>query len=351
MADTLFSTTGISLPNLSLSSLTTPDLSSLMPDLSSLTPDLSSLTSLPSLSNISPPNISLPGLSGTTGTGGVMGTVLGGAGDAVSGVATGLANGVSTVVTDLDNVLSGLGDALADNTPDIPIVSGVVDAVATIVDDATDAVEIVVHHVMMMVAEIGQGVGTVGNATGDSLDAIVQGDMDGVLCILQDGTGKLVATSQQYVAAHLAHDAALIQIPLEMVSEALSEVLVSVIGKNIVSDAPYMLDGVQKLIIDEGLYKSVIVPLMAEWAKANDDAFGDIIGTLTPEEMGMGYDFNEDYWTDDSSSHHSGMDMTVPADDTTADGAANDIPDIITDFATAITAQQGDDVSDALAFA
>ncbi|MFV0409195.1 MAG: hypothetical protein ACK5LJ_05705 [Paracoccus sp. (in: a-proteobacteria)] len=248
--------------------------------------------------------------SGSSLTGGLT-NIIGGVSDTVSDIATDLANGVSTIVSNLDESLSDLLDNIAENTPAIPLVKGIVDAAATIVDGATDAVEIVVHHVMMWVAEAGQAVGTVGNGTADTIDAIFEADPEGVLCVLQDTAGKLIITNQQYTAAHLAHDVALVQIPLEMVSEGLSEVLCSVIGDNLLSQAPYMLDGVQKLVIDEGLYKSVIVPLMTEWALANKEAFGDLLGTQNPEDMGMGFDFDEDYWDGVGGHDHSAMAATI----------------------------------------
>ncbi|MFS4438476.1 hypothetical protein ACMA5I_09685 [Paracoccaceae bacterium GXU_MW_L88] len=211
------------------------------------------------------------------------------AGHVVENVATGLANGISTAVSVVDEGLSHVGNVIADSTAHIPVINGVTAGLATIVDDATDAVEIVAHHAMMMVAEAGQAVETVASTVGDSLDAVASGDLDCVAYILKDGLGEILVANQQYTAAHIAHDVELVMIPIGMVSEAGSEILEGILGDNFISDAPLILDDVQHLAIDAGLYDSLLVPAMEAYADANSAIFGDDYEVLTHADMGMGY--------------------------------------------------------------
>ncbi len=223
--------------------------------------------------------------------------------DATENVVTGIANAVSTTASIAQDGLSDVAHGIADITSDIPVVGGVVDAAATVVDGVGSAGEIVVHHFMMNVAEIGQAAGTILSTGANAAEAIVNLDLEGALYIARDGVGEIIVTDQQYIAAHIIHDIELVQIPLATVSEGVSEILAGLIGENFVSGAPHLLDDAQSLVIDAGLYESVLKPLMDGWEDVNTSVFGDIDVELSPEDMGMGYN------TGDHSGHDMGMDM------------------------------------------
>ncbi|OEE65708.1 hypothetical protein A1OO_07820 [Enterovibrio norvegicus FF-33] len=218
-----------------------------------------------------------------------IGDAISAVGDAIADVTTGIANVVSTAVSVVDEFISDVGDKIADATADIPIVNGITAAVATVIDGVTDAAEIVTHHFMMNVAQVGQATGTVISTTGDVVDAVCEGNTECIPEIIKDGIGEIVETADQHLAMHLEHDIELLQIPLEMVAEASSELLTGIIGHNDISQAPFLLDDAQSFVFDTVIHEGILEPAVDAWAVTNNHVFGNVVDQLSHADMGMGW--------------------------------------------------------------
>ncbi|PML81285.1 hypothetical protein [Enterovibrio norvegicus] len=227
-----------------------------------------------------------------------IGDAISAVGDAISTAVTTVANAVSTAVSAVDEFLSDVGDKIAEATADIPIINGITAAVATVVDGVTDAAEIVTHHFMMNVAQVGQAVGTVVSTTGEVVDAAIEGHGECIPDIIKEGVGEIVETAEEHIAMHLEHDIELLQIPIDMISEASSELLTGIIGHNEISQAPLLLDDAQSFVFDK-LTDHVVDPAMEAWETANNHVFGNTVDGLSHADMGMG-------WLTDHGTGHGG---------------------------------------------
>lgn len=210
-------------------------------------------------------------------------------GEAIAEVTTGIANVVSTAVSAIDEGLSWVGDKIAEATADIPIINGITAAVATVIDGVTDAAEIVTHHFMMNVAQVGQTVGEVLDTTGEVVEAVAEGNAHCVPEIIKEGVGEIVETAEEHFAMHIQHDIELLKIPVQVVSEATSELLTGIIGENHISQAPLLLDDAQSFVFDDVIHDGIFAPAIEGWEHLNNEVFGNTVDGLSHSEMGMGW--------------------------------------------------------------
>ncbi|MEH0833509.1 hypothetical protein [Pectobacterium cacticida] len=229
-----------------------------------------------------------------------FGNALNFVGEVESRTVTTVANVISSTATGIHDVVSGTTEFISDLTEPMPVINGVVDGAATIIDDAVHGAEIVVHHFAMWGAEPGQAIGTVVGSTGNAIDSFGNGDISGVLCSIKDCIGEIVERDQQYITAHLQHDAELIQIPIKALTEGVIDILKPIFGDNCITNIPSIINDIQHELIDGVILDNIAQPLLDCWAKFNEDVFGDLVGNLSSSDMGMGFGSDGDH------GHHSG---------------------------------------------
>ncbi|MEH2922094.1 hypothetical protein ACFFL1_13115 [Samsonia erythrinae] len=244
----------------------------------------------------------------------LIGKTLGFIGDAESNAVTSVANAVATAVSGAQQVVNGVTDFISDVTEPMPVVNGVVDAAANVINGATHGVEIVTHHFTMWGAEAGQAIGTVLNTTGDFVENIGEADLQGAICAIRDGIGEIVGKDLQYISAHLDHDAELIQIPIKVLTESVTDILKPIFGDNCITNLPSILDDLQNGILEGVILDQIVQPLLDCLAEFNESIFGYDGCDLSASDMGMGFlldcddeEHNHHYSCDDEehNDHHS----------------------------------------------
>ncbi|HAV2138784.1 hypothetical protein ACJ8PU_17920 [Serratia sp. CY81489] len=219
----------------------------------------------------------------------LMGNTLNYMGKSVSQVVTDVSNVASNLAHDIYETTSNLTNGISEIVKPVPILSGVTDAAKLVVDGTVHGAEIVVDHFDMWVAEAGQAVGTLVSTTGDVIANSGNLDIHGVIDSIKDGVGTIVQKDIQFLDHHLTHDLELLQIPGEVVGDGLSSILTGVLGDNIISNAPKIINELQHSLLETGLHEGIINPLLDIATKGSELIFGeDLVPTLKPDDMGMG---------------------------------------------------------------
>lgn len=219
----------------------------------------------------------------------LIGKTLGFIGNAESEAVTAVANIVATAASGTQQVVSGVTEFISDITEPLPVVNGVVDAAATVINGATHGAEIVVHHFTMWGAEAGQAIGTVIDTTGEFVENVGECDLQGAVCAIKEGIGEIVGRDLQYLSAHFNHDAEIIQIPIKALTEAVTDILKPIFGDNCITNLPSILDDIQNGVIEGVVLDQILQPLLDCLAEFNESIFGYDECDLSPSDMGMGF--------------------------------------------------------------
>ncbi|MGP2836209.1 hypothetical protein ACTVKO_23090 [Serratia nevei] len=227
-------------------------------------------------------------------------------GEIVSTDGTAVANTISSIATGIHNESNVAAKLIADDVvvKSIPILKGVAEVSKTVVDGTTHASEIVVHHFSMWGAEAAQDVGTITNAAGNIICDVGHLDIGAAVCEIKNCLGVMVERDQQYLKAHIAHDLELLQLPVKTIANSVIDVSKPLLGDNIVTNSPSLLDDAQYFVFENLIHDQVISPVLDGWAKENNEIFGEQLGQLSHSDMGMGF-------SNENNHHHSNMEIMV----------------------------------------